>query len=489
MPPQPTDRELLARANRLLAEEGDPVGAAAIYERLAVRYPQEPRLLVSLGVSLIRSGRFAEARGHLERALERFPSADTYLHLARTHEHEGSVEEALRVLEEGLARHAGSPVLLAAKADALLLWGRAEEAWELVASAYGREAHPAVVLAVGKVSPHVGRAGFGIDALRAALGEDRMPGEMRARAYIELAHLLERTGAYEEAFRAARQGNELRPSRFDPEAFIAEVSRLIELWTPAQVARLARAGGDTSLPVFVVGMPRSGTSLSEQIIASHPEAHGGGELGIVPSLAEELGRRAAGPMERDEEGTRLAGRLSEKLMASLRALAPGARRVTDKLPSNCLMLGLIWQLAPGGRAIYCRRNPLDVCLSCYFQHFSPMHGYAGDLDHLAAFYAGCERIMTHWRRVLDYPVLEVVYEDLARDVEAGSRRIVEFVGLEWDEACARPHESERVVATASVHQVRRPVYTSSIGRGAKYGRLLDPLREALERYRRRLPGA
>ncbi|MFQ5643505.1 MAG: sulfotransferase, partial [Thiogranum sp.] len=155
-------------------------------------------------------------------------------------------------------------------------------------------------------------------------------------------------------------------------------------------------------------------------------------------------------------------------------------RVVDKMPGNFMHLGFIELLFPGARIIHSMRDPLDTCLSCYFQDFSRSHPYSYDFAHLGAFYKSYEKTMQHWRKVLQIPMLEVQYEDLITNQETASRRIVDFCGLEWDDQCYNFHETQRYVATASYDQVRRPIYTSSISRWKNYSEFLAPLREALK---------
>ena len=149
------------------------------------------------------------------------------------------------------------------------------------------------------------------------------------------------------------------------------------------------------------------------------------------------------------------------------------------MPANFKHLGLIAQLFPGARIIHCVRDPLDTCLSCYFQHFSPSISYADDFGHLGAYYRQYQRLMQHWKEVLDIPMLQVDYETLIADQEGASRAIIEFCGLPWDDRCLRFYDTQRVVATASYDQVRRPLYTHSVNRWKNYERYIDPLKSAL----------
>jgi len=228
-------------------------------------------------------------------------------------------------------------------------------------------------------------------------------------------------------------------------------------------------------------MPRSGTTLVEQIIDSHPLAHGGGELAAIGALAAQLDPGADPPLVVDPasiDADALAG-LARGYLEPLRRLAPRAERITDKMPLNSLHLGLIWRMLPDARVIVCRRNPIDTCVSCYFHHFAGSLSFTYDLAHLGRMHREHDRLLAHWLRVLPLKMLEVQYEELVANPEPGIRRILEHVGLPFDEACLRFHESGRVALTASNDQVRQPIYRTSVNRSERYRPHLGPLLAAL----------
>jgi hypothetical protein len=230
-------------------------------------------------------------------------------------------------------------------------------------------------------------------------------------------------------------------------------------------------------------MPRSGTTLVEQILASHPAVFGAGELLRVGEIAQRLpsalGSRLDYPLCLADFSQQAADAAAQEYLDYLQSLSGGeATRVTDKMPGNFMHLGLIDLLFPGARIIHCMRDPLDTCLSCYSQNFNG-HEYTHDLSHLGHFYRDYQRIMQHWRGVVRVPVLEVQYEALVEDPEPGSRRLIEFCGLPWDDSCLRFYENKRTVVTASYDQVRRPIYKTSTERWRNYERHIDPLKAAL----------
>jgi tetratricopeptide (TPR) repeat protein len=329
-----------------------------------------------------------------------------------------------------------------------------------------------------------------IDTLSALEADDGLPAGDAIRVRFGLARHHADTGDHARAFQYYRIGNEMRARQaarhgqtFDRAAVDALADRSIALFTPAFFAARGAMGAPSERPVFIVGMPRSGTSLVEQILASHHAVFGAGELDaigtIVDRLSAEADADAAYPDTVAGLDAAACRRLGAGYLERLATLDADAARVTDKMPANFRHLGLIALLLPGARIVHCRRNPLDVCLSCYVQNFTQGSEFSNDLGDIAVTYCAYRRLIDHWRRVLPVPMLDVRYEELVADQAAVSRRIVDFVGLEWDPACLEFHANRRAVRTSSALQVRRPIYRSSIERWRVYEDQLRPLIEAL----------
>jgi hypothetical protein len=297
-----------------------------------------------------------------------------------------------------------------------------------------------------------------------------------------LAALHDEAGDRDRAFARAGEANRLKRAVFDPDGYGALIDRLVAAFDRSAMTRYPRAAHHDERPVFVVGMPRSGTSLVEQILASHPAVHGAGELTEIGLLALSTAREGrAYPESVAGLDRRALTAIADAYRGRLDELAPGAARVVDKMWQNVEYLGFIALLFPAARIIYCRRDPADVGLSCYFQHFFGQGvPFAYDLAHIGRYCREQARAMAHWREVLELPLLEVEYERLVAEPDAEIRRLVDFAGLPWDPACLRFHETERVVRTASHAQVRRPMYRSAVGRHRAYARFLEPLYRALD---------
>jgi tetratricopeptide (TPR) repeat protein len=298
------------------------------------------------------------------------------------------------------------------------------------------------------------------------------------------ANLLDNLERYDEAFAEAALGNSLRGVQYDPGSVTRPVNEWIDYFTPATLARLPRATHGSRLPVFIVGMARSGTTLLEQILASHPDMHGAGELNWIFHLCELVARRhppRGGKLSDsiDAMSLRDAEELAAEYLRPLKQLNPSATRVINKMHTNFIQLGLIQILFPGARVIHCRRDPMDTCLSCFMTDFAAGNDFSFSLPSLGHFHRNYVRMMAHWKNVLSLPMLEVVYEDVVNDLEGQTRRMLEFLDLPWDEQCLKFHENRRFVATASQQQVCRPIFHSSVGRWRNYEKHLGPLREAL----------
>jgi tetratricopeptide (TPR) repeat protein len=437
------------------------VEAAIEHFREAVRLrPDFAEAHSNLGLALRETGRIDEATRCFREAARLNPAyAGAHNNLAYTLEFQGRVAEARAEFLEALRLDPNNARALAA------LTGLA-------------------------VAGHYQLSDDELGRIRALAARKDLPLDDLGRLHFALARMHDKAGEHDAAFGHYRQGNELRKhyvrargAAFDPDAQRRYVDALVGTFTPAYFGLVKPFGADSELPVFVVGMMRSGTSLAEQILASHPLVHGAGELRDIDLLAvglpQRLGTAEGYPACAERLDAATARALAEDHLRKLGELGGGAVRVVDKAPFNFLHLGFIATLFPKARIIHCRRDPVDTCLSCYFQNFGEPLAFSLDLRHLGLYYREYERLMAHWARVLPLPLFELQYEELTADQEAVSRRLVDFCGLEWDERCLRFHETRRPVRTASTLQVRRPMYRSAVGRWKRYEAHLGPLLEAL----------
>lgn len=458
---------------------------AATNLRTAIRLnPVRPEAHFNLGSVLLAALDYDNAESSYREAL-RLDSRNARYHcgLGRAMQARGKYDEALRCYDQALALHPDDAQAISSKADLLERRGDFENAWALL--------HPFVT---------AGRAD-GLALLRYATLARRKDKQREAVAVIErslaaplrqhdriglhfaLGDLYDDVGEYDAAFAHYSRGNTLDGSAAD----MAQLTHMIEsrmtAFSAERMRALPRASVPSDRPIFIVGMPRSGTSLIEQILASHSDVYGAGEIDsvneIVAGLAKRLGSRHPYPECTVNISQELLDALAREYSERLSRLSASARRITDKTPLHFVELGFIELLLPGARIIHCRRDPLDTCLSIYFHRFNQYHSYSRDLAVLGRFYRLYRRLMEHWRVVLKIPVLEIDYEQLVSSPEATIRELLGFCGLDWQDQCLRFHETRRDVHTPSYDQVRRPIYGHAISRWKHYERFLDPLREAL----------
>ncbi len=287
------------------------------------------------------------------------------------------------------------------------------------------------------------------------------------------------TGDSARAFHHLNQGNRLKRSTFtfDSHATQQWMRHIAEVFSQAFQATHQGRAVASSLPVFIVGMPRSGTTLVEQILASHPQVQGAGELSSLRLAVESQG---AFPQSLLNCSAPDLARIGHDYLERIKPLADGKDRLVDKMPGNFVYAGLIPLILPGARIIHCRRDPVDTCLSCYSKQFAGEQMFSYDQAELGQFYRDYEVLMNYWRQLLPAEsFIEVDYESVLDDLEGQAKRLIDFIDLPWDEACLDFHKTQRVVRTASVNQVRQPLYKTSKGRWRAHAEQLGPLLAAL----------
>lgn len=314
----------------------------------------------------------------------------------------------------------------------------------------------------------------------------------KIRLNFTVGEIRRRAGDYDKAWQNFVAGNEWRQKllqgrglSFDADFQSKLTQSYFETFNAAYFDAEREAASSTEVPVFVVGVPRSGTSLVEQILATHPEVYGAGELpdlGMMIERVKSLGPGANYPVGIGGiEPSELRQTVSPYI-ARLRELGGSALRVVDKSHFNYRHLGLISSIWPNARIIYCRRDELDIGLSCFLHNFTDSLAWSTDLENIGCYIRNYQAFMAHWQKVLPTPPCVVDYEELVRTPEPVIRRLLEHINVPWDENCLAPHEAKRVVQTASKWQVREPISDRSVGQSAAYGDRLTPLKDALDKY-------
>ncbi len=394
---------------------------------------------------------------------------------------QGHLEQAERCYRLVLRLEPQREEALAGLATVLERKGQLEEVFELLTplvEAGSRQ--PSVGATYAAACRRLGRPELAVPVLRQMLAHGQNPVASTLLAH-NLGALLEAQGDYDASFDAYKQANEALPARFDPPAHRASVDATMARFDAESFERLAQASHPSQVPLLIVGMPRSGTSLVEQILSGHPDVQAAGELEelrVVSLLTEQL-TGGSYPDCLDQLTEEMAGRLQDWYLERLERRVGEAQRVTDKMPNNVHFLGLAALALPGARVIRCARDPLDTCLSCYFQNFKDAFAWSTRLEWLGAYHQEHLRLVEHWKRVLPLPFFELRYEQLVAEPEDVARELLRFCGLDWHPDCLSFHERKEYVRTASYEQVRRPIYRSSAGRAQRYSAHLGPLREAL----------
>lgn len=319
--------------------------------------------------------------------------------------------------------------------------------------------------------------------------QDNLDNEAQILTNFTLGKIYDDQNNFAEAFKYYAIGNTLKNKNlnYSPEADETKFSKLIEIFHTGTFKELQHLGVESKLPVIIVGMPRSGTTLTEQIISSHPEVIGAGEVifwGRAPTaMPLRLGTETPFPeciREMDSKQAKDIAAMYESTLHKIAGSTTNPRHITDKMPHNFLYVGLIAMLFPNVKIIHTKRDPIDTCLSIFFQNFTDAHPYAFDLSNLGFHYKQYKRIMQHWHKVLPGRIMDINYEDTIADPEYWSRELISHIGLEWNDACLAPHKLERAVKTASHWQVRQPIYKTSVQRWKNYEQFLGPLIDALK---------
>lgn len=452
---------------------------------MSARRRGDAEMLYMVGVCELQLGLIEQARDTIEDAIQRKPNVARYYYdLAMAYRGLGELDTALARLDRMLMLSPGHEWGLAGRANIMALQGEPEQAFELLhphAEKGFTEVHAAVEFA--DVALRLGKFDAGITAIEPFVNDASIPPARQMMALYRYGDLLRRVKRDDDAFAAYRKANDINSGAFNATAFSNAITNVMNGCSRDRISKLQESGDRDFAPVFIVGMPRSGTSLVEQILDAHPSFTGAGELETINGLVSRIENNARVCSMALLQHAQLvsAATVAQSARRYRKALPPGTDdgHVSDKMPTNFLHLGFISMIFPNARFIHCRRDPIDTCLSCYMHHFGGSHPYASSLTDLGAFWIEYDRIMAHWKSTLANPILDVRYEDLVADQEGESRRMIEFVGLPWDDQCLHYHESTRITLTASNEQVRQPIYRDAVKRWKRFEKHLGPLIDAL----------
>jgi len=435
-----------------LSDCGRAEEAKAPYKRYTDRFPSSREARYELALALDATGRIGEAAAQLREVLSLIPGLlDAYNKLGVTSATLGKFDDAETYFKSALAIRPDFPDALYGLASCSKILSEAQTA--------------------AKIESY--------------LAADK-PAEKQTLLHFALGKIYDDLGNYPRAFEHYKKGNDIvdAAAGFDANVWATFLDRIESTFTRRFFSDRTSFGSDSRQPIFIFGVPRSGTTLVEQIIGSHPQVATAGELDAIPEMTWNLqgrfGLEASYPECMNELDGKAIRTLADAYLAEVNARGPAAARVTDKMRGDFVHLGLLALVFPKATFIHCRRDSLDTCLSCYFTRLSPRNGFAHNLRNLGLYYRGYRKLMAHWAEALPVSMLEVGYEDLIADQEGVSRRVIAHCDLEWDDRCLSFHETLRPVHTGSVWQVRQPLYKTAVKRWQHYEAFLGPLRAALE---------
>lgn len=435
----PEDPDVWAQLGEAWMHKQAPLRAIACFRRALAIAPGDLASRCRLGLLLIDTGEIAAAERELHLVLAERPGSSSALTgLARI--------RSWRRDDSGARALIAPLITQTPPVDAAALWAE-------LSSVRPDEALPVLVSALAQCSAPAPRS-----LLLHRLGD-----------------VQDALGETEAAFAAWQEANHIRPARFSPSNHDKGIDLIIDAYSQP----VARSTCSSSVPVFVVGMPRSGTSLLEQMLDRHPQIAGAGELEAIRLIAQQLSSPVYYSRRLAEITAKQLTELAQAHLTTLQKFAPGAAVVIDKMPDNLQHLGLIYQLFPKARVLHITRDPVDTCFSCFRQRFGAGLSYTQRLSWLGSYYRSCARLMHHWQSVLPLMIHSVRYEQLVTEPEQSMRSVLAALGLEWDARVLSPHRSDRLVTTASRLQVQEPLHTRAVGRAAPYHAHLAELRAAL----------
>ena len=486
-PRHPIALELMGK---LISEAGRPKDAIPYFRKALEQRPKDPGYLNNLGYALLLAGDHAAALKQFRKAIVHQPGfVDALCNSGWAHKELNQFRKALAAYEAAYKFNPKSTKAMLGLGELLANAGDMERAVELFRQTIATEEdadrlpRALILLAMAyKFTPEDSEPASMLRILDGPIEDDRLRGDLHHAAGKAQADL----GNYDAAFSQFRAAKTLAGGGFDLAKLQRSHQCLISTLTPEFFSSRVGFGVTSEVPVLIVGMPRSGTTLAEQICSSHSAVDGAGELESLGAIAGQLGLWDADP---EAFAANLAAmtleqshNLAKQYLDDLSRFGGNGRRIIDKMPHNFEFLGLVSLLLPRARVIHCLRSPLDTCVSCFTHNFTEFHGYNTDLAMLGDYYREYRRITDHWKAALPLRMLECHYEDVVAEQEASSRRLIAFLDLEWEAGCLQFHTTDRLVKTPSHWQVRQPIYSSSVHSWKRYEVHLEPLLASLGEF-------
>ena len=447
--------------------------AEAAIQEAVKREPDSARAFMKLSEIRERINDYDGALKAVEQGLEISPDmVALYVRRGLIHFYNEDPEEGLKHIDKALSMAPEYVAAMQHKAELLISLNRNDEAKEIIEKVIELDKEiPGAYSTLVTLKKFESEDDIDFQHMKKLESKIDTYGQEAASVYFfAMSDAYEQLKNYDKAFKFLKKANDIK-RKLVPHARWKEdnLHKAIETqYTPELLTRLSGSGYDSDVPIFIVGMPRSGTTLTEQILSSHPDIYGAGEL-------RELGDvHCILPHKMTPEDMKTLGKEYVDLVKQ-KDKTGKALRIVDKMPANYLYLGFVASILPNAKIIHCRRNPIDTCLSCYKQSFARGQYFSYDLEDLATEYQAYLDLMDYWREVLPGRILEVDYEETVGNFEEQARKLIDHVGLEWNDACLEPHKQKRTVITASKAQVTQPIYKTSVEKWKRYEKDLQPL--------------
>ena len=470
---------------RLKQEQLDQ--AISLLQRSLQLKPGYPEALIGLGQAFQDQDNLVEAETTLKQAIAQAPDKlEAYCKLGAVYTEQGETEQAEIAYQTVLNRDAEMVDALTGLGNLRLEQGKINEAEELLLRAIAIKPDDLGARFHLTQTRKVKLGDQNLAALEIIAADiNHLSNDKKISLHCALGKAYDDVKEYDKAFPHFIEGARIKRAKldYDANADEARINRIIEVVDRGYFQRLHGGGDQSKVPIFVLGMPRSGTTLTEQIIASHPDVYGAGELSDLMEIVQLPVAGQVGqpyPENLIQLNKKQLTNFAQEYISRVSRRAPKAKHITDKMPANYMAMGLIPLMLPNAKTIHVKRNPVDTCLSCFTRLFNRHQDATYDLAELGRHYVNYERLMQHWRQVLPADsFIEVQYEDIVADMEGQARRLVDYCGLDWNDACLEFHKNKRSIRTASVTQVRQPIYNSSVERWRHYEKYLGPLLNAL----------
>ncbi len=505
--------EFLSNLAVALSETNNLLEAEKMAQRAIKVSPESAEAHIDLADILFKMDKLADAEALFEKAIELAPpTSRVYLKFANVLEKLNRIDDALEYVDKALEINKDSPEIYHRKAMILYMANIMDDALELLEKALKIKPDFAAAIATkSEILQSLNRKDEAIDCARKAIEinpnlpylyytlsklkkfkaddpefkqmkelQDKISkhGEQQAVGLnFALFKAYEDIKDYKNSFQYLKKGNDIKFSSvpFSPKEQRTGFKNIEVIWTPKNLQRFKGTGIKDETPIFIVGMPRSGTTLTEQIISSHPDVFGAGELHHLSTIEKDYNMLSEDNMK--EIGQRYIDEIRK-----ISEESKTAKRITDKMPGNYTKIGLIACAMPNAKIIHTRRHPIDTCLSCYKQLFARGHSWSYNMKAMAEHYELYMETLAYWREHLPDRFLEINYEDTVGDFENQARKLIDFAGLEWDDACLTPHKQKRAVLTASKNQVTKPIYQTSVEAWKRYEEPLKELADPLKKF-------